>query len=118
MEVSMAFPLLPFAAGIAVGSLATYGATDKALHQRLARITGKAVGQLKAGADKVAEWLPELGRSTKTRAAAAVEAVEHGAESVSEKAKVVVDEAVRKAKRSAKKAEQAAAEATEDKSDA
>jgi DNA-binding ferritin-like protein len=114
----MAFPLIPFAAGIAVGSLATYGATDKALHKRIAQITDKAVGQVKAGADKIAEWVPAFGRSTKEKAVAAVEAVEQGAESVSDKAKAVVDEAVKKAKRSAKKAEEAVDDITEGKSDA
>lgn len=111
----MAFPLIPFAAGVALGSLATYGATDKALHKRVAQLTDKALSQVKAGAGKVAEWVPALGRSTKERAVAAVEAVEQGAEDISDKAKSVVDEAVRQAKRSAKKAEEIAADASDDK---
>ncbi len=111
----MAFPLIPFAAGVAVGSLATYGATDKALQQRIAQMTGKAVARVKASGAKLAEWLPALGRTTKEKATAAVEAVGDGAENVSEKAKAVVEEAVTRAKRSAKQAEEAAAEVTEDK---
>lgn len=114
----MAFPLIPFAAGVAVGSLATYGATDKALHERAAQLTGKVVSGVKAGAVKVAEWVPAFGRSTKQTAAAAVEAVEHGAESVSAKAKSVVDDAMKKAKRTAKKAEEAAGDVAEGKQDA
>lgn len=113
----MAFPLIPFAAGVAVGSLATYGATDKALHKRVAQITDKTVSQLKAGADKMTGWVPAFGRSTKEKATAAVEAVGHSAENVSDKAKTVVDEAVKKAKRSAKKAEEAVDDASDGKQD-
>jgi hypothetical protein len=34
-EVAMAFPLVPFAAGFALGSLLTYGYKDKAIHDRI-----------------------------------------------------------------------------------
>ncbi len=93
----MAFPLIPFAAGIAVGSLATFGATDKSLQQRAVKATDAALAQVRAGADKVAAMMPRIKRSAAQGAEAAVEAVEEGAE----QAKAVVDEAMQKAKRTA-----------------
>jgi methyl-accepting chemotaxis protein len=100
MEVSMAFPLIPFAAGIALGSLATYGATDKSLQRRVVKATDAALAQVRAGAKKVAEMVPRLKRDAVQGTEAAVEAVEEGAE----QAKAVVDEAMQKAKRTASEA--------------
>ena len=109
----MAFPLIPFAAGIALGSLATYGATDKALHRRVADLTDATVGRIRAGTDALGRTLSKLGRRAKTEAESVVEAVEEGAEEVSDQVKAVVDEAVRKAKRSAKNASSAAKKAVD-----
>jgi hypothetical protein len=100
----MALPLIPFAAGVALGSLVTYGATDKALHRRVAELATAAAGRIRAGTDKVVDTLPKLGRKARVQAEGVVEAVQEGAEEVSDKAKAVVDEAVSKAKRSASKA--------------
>lgn len=96
----MAFPLIPFAAGLAVGSLATFGATDKPLQRRLAKAADAALAQVRAGAKKVVEMVPRVNRGVAEGAEAAVEAVEDGAE----QAKAVVDEAMQKAKRTASEA--------------
>jgi hypothetical protein len=108
----MALPLIPFAAGIAVGSLATYAATDKALHQRLTGLADAALAKVRAGAEQVAAVLPKLGEQAKETVMGAAEAVQDGAEGVSAKARAVVDEAMQKAKRSAVEAADAVEKGT------
>jgi len=46
----MAFPLVPFAAGLAVGSLTTVGVTDKALRTRVVERTKDIYGRVSGAA--------------------------------------------------------------------
>jgi hypothetical protein len=98
----MAFPLIPFAAGLAVGSIATYAATDKPLQQRVVSWSSATVTKVREGAGKLASAVPAFGRSTKAKAAEAIGAAQEGASSFSAKARAVVDDALKKAKRDAK----------------
>lgn len=98
----MPFPLIPFAAGVAVGSLVTYGAIDKAFKRRAAELVDTSAAGLRSGADKLATSMTSLGARLRTKAAAAATVVQEGAGEISDKAKAVVDEAVAKAKRAAK----------------
>ena len=97
----MAFPLIPFAAGLALGSLVTYGVKDEALKQRFAKIADTTAARIRAGADTLASAVARVGGGLKSRAAGAIEAAQESAEEMSDKAKAVVDEAVSKAKRRA-----------------
>jgi hypothetical protein len=98
----MPFPLIPFAAGAVIGSLVTYGAADKALRRRIAALADTSAAQVRSGADKLASAMTKLAARLKSKAAAAVDVVQEGADELSDKAKAVVDEAVDKAKRAAK----------------
>lgn len=85
----MAFPLIPFAAGLAVGSVVTYGYKDEKIHDRVVAL-GKDVNQrLADAASAVGGMLPDLsgaklripdlsklGRTAERKAGEAVDAVE------------------------------------------
>jgi NAD+--asparagine ADP-ribosyltransferase len=97
----MAFPLIPFAAGVALGSLVTYGAKDEALQRRIAALADTSAARVRSGAEKLAGSMTRLGARLRSKAAAAATVVQEGAGEISDKAKAVVDEAVAKAKRAA-----------------
>ncbi len=99
----MALPLISFVAGVAVGSLVTYVATDKALQQRAATLTNDAAAGIRARTDKVVSMLPELRRDAAAKAGAVVHAVQGGAVAASTEAKAIVDKALEKARRNAAK---------------
>ena len=54
----MAFPLVPFAAGLAVGSLTTVGVTGKALRTRVVEGTKGIYGRVSDAAAAAAAMLP------------------------------------------------------------
>lgn len=83
----MALPLIPFAVGIAVGTLLTYGVRDKALRERVVHAVNDARDRTKRGLAALWERVPDLGgtkaqveESAAELRAAAGEAVEGMAE--------------------------------------
>lgn len=59
----MALPLIPFAAGLALGSLVTYGYKDKAVHERVVRGAEDLYARAKCGVTAVMDWIPGLART-------------------------------------------------------
>jgi len=70
----MALPLIPFAAGVALGSLITYGYKDKTVHERMVRGAEDLYAWAKGGVVTVMDWIPGL-TGTKRQAPELVEAV-------------------------------------------
>lgn len=87
----MAFPLIiPFAAGVAVGSLVTYGYKDKGVHDRVVHGAQDLYGWLAGGVTAVADRIPYLKTKTEEaleEAKEEIEALRVGAEEGAEGAK-------------------------------
>ncbi len=58
----MALPLIPFAAGLAIGSLATYGARDKALQQKIVEGGKQAYAKVAATSSEAVSKTTRLSR--------------------------------------------------------
>jgi hypothetical protein len=71
-EVSMALPLIPFAAGLAIGSLATYGAKDKALQHKVIEGSKHAYGKVTTATGDALKQTTRLGRKAADQASAAI----------------------------------------------
>ncbi|KAA6186885.1 hypothetical protein F2Q65_03030 [Thiohalocapsa marina] len=61
-EDMMALPLIPFAAGIAAGSLATFGLTNKPLQERISKIAQASYAKLTETTASVIAVLPFIGK--------------------------------------------------------
>lgn len=99
-------PLIPFAAGIAVGSLLTYGAKDKAVRERIVHGAEDAYDRAKSGMASLWASVPELGRAKAQVEATAAEMREGAGE--------VVEAAAEKSLEAAEKLEEAAEELRKD----
>jgi predicted ATP-grasp superfamily ATP-dependent carboligase len=58
----MALPLVPFAAGVAVGSLATLGVTDNPVRDRIVHGAQDLYARIVGGAQSVVAMLPKIGQ--------------------------------------------------------
>lgn len=113
----MALPLIPFAAGLALGSLVTYGYKDKAVHDRILQGAEEAYAWAKEGLTAIRDWIPGLA-AAKEQAPEVVEAAAaEAAEQIAAVAEATVQaaEEVKEtvAKPAARKARQAAARGNE-----
>ena len=86
----MALPLIPFAAGLALGSLVTYGYKDKAVHERVVRGAEDLYAWAKGGVTAVMDWIPGLARTKED----APELVEAAKTEVGEQLETVADATV------------------------
>jgi hypothetical protein len=109
----MALPLVPFAAGIAVGSLATIGATDNPLRQRLINGSKDLYARIAGGAESVVAMIPGLG-SKKVDLSDLSEA----GDAVVQKAEAAADAVKKTVKKTRKQAEAKAEEVADDVADA
>jgi hypothetical protein len=110
----VALPLIPFAAGLALGSLVTYGYKDKAVHKRVVRGAEDLYAWAKGGVIAAMDWIPGLTRTkedapelvevAKTEAAEQLERVADATVEAAEQVKETV------AKPAARRAKEAASE--------
>jgi hypothetical protein len=91
----VALPLIPFAAGLAVGTLVAYGAKDKAVRERIVQGTEAAYNWTKDSLAALWSQTPSLGRAREQAETAVAEVREAAGEAVGTAAEKTVDAAER-----------------------
>lgn len=107
----MALPLIPFAAGLALGSLVTYGYKDKTVHDRIIQGAEEAYAWAKEGLTAIRDWIPGLAAAkelapevVEAKAAEAAEQIAAAAEATVEAAEEVQEVVAKPAARKARQA--------------